>query len=223
MQKIYFLILLSFLCLTHANAQPRLDNPKKLEVCKTSQYLTDFTYWLYDEQLGKWRGTRYGKGGKSADAIKSEYITSLQTKIVKRDSTTYYLLIHTRWFSYYMYPELRLDLVHWKGRFIYTLSEEDFKLLCDIPLGTHVLHLHTVAQIEAKDNTDIEIKKVDNLSKPYSNETFVIRREDENTVRFKVPGGETLLYHRQFNENDINDEYYELPLSKWKILDLLSK
>lgn len=218
------ILILLFLCVgLSVNAQPRQDKPKQLNVCKTSQYLSDFTFWSYNSESGRWKSTRYGKNGKNPNASKHD-ITSLQTKIVERNGQKYYLLIHTRWYVGVLYPHLGVGTFSWKGREIYSLSEDDFNLLCNIPDGTHVLTLHSLQQCEIKENVNEKIKNQDDLF-PTLNyyQKFVIRRENENTVRFKVPGGQRWQDNYQYGADDIKDDYYEVPLSTWKILDIINK
>ena len=89
------------------------------------------------------------------------------------------------------------------------------------------LHFYTYFRVNADINNEIKDRSSYNVFREKRNVKFIVRREDDKTFRFLAPESQSrygfLNYRPQHSVEDLKEEYYELPWSVWKTLDLSNK
>lgn len=223
MKVIKFMMMALMMCFAMTSFSQERVNRQKLKWEAESLTLTKSIGWCYNDFIGEWLDyenvmcplkeykTEYKSLlGRHMMSKYSQNFIKIQTKLVKLNDNSYYVLIVEKWDGAYEYPSLQRDWYSFKSTIGFIFNETEYKKIENIDGVVEIKTTKIVDPIlmfQSDYNDQIFLDEVQNqlLSKEekYAIEyTFPILRAKDGNIRFYLPDTKKYDFSKKYFETD---------------------
>jgi len=218
------LIFLSFLVPFLAFSQERANESKK-SFLTISEKLENAIGWCFSKSTGEWiendnviySSNEFRNTSLEVSSMKSKVSQNfiyVQTKKVLKGNEILYAIFIKKYDGYFKYKEIKQDWQTTIQTRIYLFSEKEYKKLKNIK-GEIILNTkHEIVLISGDDETDdnFVIRKIETTNPSFVNCVFKVKKADDGSIRFLLPGNETTMMYNY----DFEKQYFETSLDNFK-------
>lgn len=208
--KHLYALLLLFIAVGYASAQPRVDRAVEAELLATTSKLKNTTMkgYHYDESSGKWREAK----GEVPGLGDMPDFKTMEVRVIGYNDSIYYMLTIKERMGTYDYPNLKIGYHSFFADKSYYFSEEEFSKLFDMKIG----QVYAICSYNER-YTGFSKSTLENfpqLIRPiseYYGYIWMVKLSDEGLIRFRIPQE----VGSRFYPEKIETDYFEVTAEKF--------
>lgn len=204
MRYTYTFILLFFISMG-VYAQPRINKTNDFKIIKEASLKNGIVRWKYDRYDEKWDSIPQ-KRKEDLSSYEDENCVGITTQIATKDNQKYYFIIFDQGIEEHEYPDLQTT-TH-----MFLMSEADFRSIFLLPMGNHKIEIY---EIKKSLSSNKPLLRDEDLNKKSRWKELIVRREDENTIRFIPPSSGDYDTPLSLEYN-----YFEVSAKNWNSLSI---